>query len=387
MGGLPAHAGQARRVGSGPPPRAGEEGPQPGCRGGCGAEPGSEAPPAAPGGRANLQAVAAALGASLPSAKARAEWAEAARVGAILGRAPRSNASLLSAWRAWHAFATKVLAGHGSCMPPSVDALVSWSALFKSHRTYSNYVSKLRTACELLRVPTESTHHPSVKGAAKAIQKREPPPRVRKALGQKLVGKLTELALLEGDRRSCALYLLSYSFLLRVQSEAMPMLMGAPELAGRELEPGRHSRLCCAGDRLELVLARRKNRPHGSRLVRHCSCPAASRVCPVHRLRSWFEDIRPGPLFAGVSAQWALAELRRRLGLLGVADPAQYTLHSLRRGKAQDLLRAGGRLVDILRAGEWTSAAFAEYLDLEELDGAAELEAHLAESGSDLDVN
>ena len=92
-------------------------------------------------------------------------------------------------------------------------------------------------------------------------------------------------------------------------------------------------------------------------------------------------------MFAGVSAQWALAELRRRLGLLGVADQAQYTLHSLRRGRAQDLLRAGGRLVDILRAGEWTSAAFAEYLDLEELDGAAELEAHLAESGSDLDVN
>ena len=47
------------------------------------------------------------------------------------------------------------------------------------------------------------------------------------------------------------------------------------------------------------------------------------------------------------------------------------------------MLVAGARLCEILRAGEWRSAAFLAYLDKAELECGATLEAHLGESSED----
>ena len=47
-------------------------------------------------------------------------------------------------------------------------------------------------------------------------------------------------------------------------------------------------------------------------------------------------------------------------------------------------MQEGGRgLYKILSAGEWNSPAFMPYLDVEELEHGAVLEAHLDESSSD----
>ena len=68
-----------------------------------------------------------------------------------------------------------------------------------------------------------------------------------------------------------ALFLVSYIFLLRVPSEALPMRAGPVEC---------HSFLVLDGDKLALILQRRKNKQGGSRLVRECWCSTS----PVRRL-------------------------------------------------------------------------------------------------------
>tara|TARA_B100000780_G_C20973801_1_gene388888 strand:- start:220 stop:432 length:213 start_codon:yes stop_codon:yes gene_type:complete len=66
-----------------------------------------------------------------------------------------------------------------------------------------------------------------------------------------------------------------------------------------------------------------------------------------------------------------------------VPEYGMYKTHDIRRGHAQDLLANGASLALILRAGQWRSPAFLEYLDLEALEKGAVVEAHLDESSSD----
>ena len=78
-----------------------------------------------------------------------------------------------------------------------------------------------------------------------------------------------------------------------------------------------------------------------------------------------------------------LAIIRETLQGLGVPDAQWYRTHDFRRGHAQDLATRGARLAEILRAGDWKSASFLQYLDRDELEGGAVEEAHGVESSSD----
>ena len=84
-----------------------------------------------------------------------------------------------------------------------------------------------------------------------------------------------------------------------------------------------------------------------------------------------------------VSAGAARSRLRARLVELECKDAALHSLHDFRRGHAQDMVAAGADLGTILRAGQWSSPAFMRYLDVEQLEGAAVVEAHCAESSDD----
>eukprot|EP00969_Alexandrium_andersonii_P317809 14038949-Alexandrium_andersonii.AAC.1 len=79
-------------------------------------------------------------------------------------------------------------------MPPPIAGLVAWSQLFRCRGTFDNYVSKLRTVCHLLQVPADSTFHPSVRVAAVALGKRQPAPRPRRGITQKLLSRLVRIA-------------------------------------------------------------------------------------------------------------------------------------------------------------------------------------------------
>ena len=59
------------------------------------------------------------------------------------------------------------------------------------------------------------------------------------------------------------------------------------------------------------------------------------------------------------------------------------TTHDLRRGHANDMIRNGCRLNDILAAGQWRSPAFFAYINIEELERDAVIEAHVNESSSE----
>ena len=180
------------------------------------------------------------------------------------------------------------------------------------------------------------------------------------------------------------LFLLSYVFLLRVPSEALPVVSSSIGVGDGLLTNDEHSRLACDGKTLTLVLAQRKNKPFGSRLERSCWCRKCKLTCPVHVLGRWINSLpHASKPFARISPKRATDELRRRLQAQGCADAAAHVLKNFRRGHALDLLESGAKLAEILRAGEWKSPAFLLYLDMTTLEKGAVMEAHLDESEDD----
>ena len=178
-----------------------------------------------------------------------------------------------------------------------------------------------------------------------------------------------------GYERFGVLFLLTYAFLLRLPSEALPMA------AGRD--SGQAS-LFLEGDVAVLTLARRKNKPAGSRMSRACWCRQSPTTCPVHAARPLLaRHVHGQPFFQGISAGEALRVLRRILQAVGVAEYIEYRTHDLRRGHALDLQLSGAPLKKILEYGQWTSPAFLVYLDMHRLEMEAVVQAHVEESDSE----
>ena len=110
-------------------------------------------------------------------------------------------------------------------------------------------------------------------------------------------------------------------------------------------------------------------------LVRRCSCKFSPLTCPAHRLESRLRGAATGQPLFNMTYNSFLSELRRFLRLLGVAQWAQYGSHALRRGSAQDLMEGGGKLSEVLQAGEWASRASLAYQNRHWLDEGALAEA------------
>ena len=115
------------------------------------------------------------------------------------------------------------------------------------------------------------------------------------------------------------LWLVSYAFLLRIPSEALPMRRGGVDFAPAVNE---QSVLHLDDDNtLVLKLHSRKNKPRGSTLRRSCACAACPKTCPIHILwHKFFAKLQPGAQpWAGVSADAARAHLRCSLDALRVS--------------------------------------------------------------------
>ena len=82
----------------------------------------------------------------------------------------------------------------------------------------------------------------------------------------------------------------------------------------------------------------------------------------------------------------ARRDLKRRLRCPKVKAADAYWLHDLRCGHAQDMVDNGGRLCEILKAGEWSSPAFKAYLDLDAVEQAVLVEAYLDESEEEVEA-
>ena len=214
--------------------------------------------------------------------------------------------------------------------PPQVEWLQIWSTLFRSvfaavcstripvwrrhSGTFANYCGYVRTGCLLLGVDADVFDAPEIARAKRAIAARglftaRPKMWIRREVLEKIVDWCDERP---SFKEYGMLYLAAYAFLLRLPSEALPMRSASPEV------PDGQSVLRSEGDRVVLTLARRKNRPHKTQLVRTCWCKESKKTCPVHRLGPWLGATPAGgALFPGVTAARALGKLRDVLWLLG----------------------------------------------------------------------
>jgi len=302
------------------------------------------------------------------------EWLANARVAAVAGSCPRSRKEIASGVRAYTAFAVKL---RQLALPPSVDMLLAWSNTFRCSRTYTNYVSLLRTACQIAGLPTAGMYDPALKKAVNAIDKRRGYiPRRPMFIQFELVRKLVHNASASPDQAVKALamaFLMSYIFLLRLPSECLPVRTQASPVS----DSLNKAVVEVYSDRIVLRLSRRKNKEGGSVLIRKCWCAACKATCPVHALGKYFQETTPGSSpFGNISASRARTGLRMQLQALGVKDALKYRTHDFRRGHAKDLAKAGSTLREILDAGEWKSASFLQYLDKDELECDAVAEAH-----------
>ena len=181
------------------------------------------------------------------------------------------------------------------------------------------------------------------------------------------------------------LFLVTYVFLLRLPSEALPIVRSGSGLADNGVE---QAQIYMEDNTLFLKLAQRKNKPDGSLLRRECWCNDCKFTCPIYVLWAYFEKLDLGcrPFF-GITPACALGTLREMLLTLKIVDAIMYRTHDLRRGHAADIQQNGGTIQEILTAGEWKPGSHLAYLDRESVEAGAVNEAHLqlivAESSSD----
>ena len=300
-----------------------------------------------------------------------------ARVEAMLESCPKSLSSHAVGLRCWASFADAVLKCNGRHLPPSLEGLVAWSTIFCVAGVYSNYLTAVRFGCQLSGLPFQHTYHPDIKRAMKAVRAREPPRRDHKYIQGRLLKRMVAASKRDGCMREAAMYLCLYAFMMRAHAECLPLQRGSLEDLDC-LPVGRHSAVALRRDQLCIRLARRKNKPAGSMIIRQCVCEHLAELCPVHALWPWLAQHDVGEAPFSVLSSKALQTLRDRLTMLSVKDPHAYGLHDFRRGHAQDMLERGAGLNAILQAGEWRSSAFAAYLKVADLEARAVLEADRA---------
>ena len=314
----------------------------------------------------------------------RTKFLELARAKALTDGCKDSIESVKSGIRCYMHFAEKVLNKRSGRLPPSVDELLTWSRFFRCKGTFENYCGYLRLACLLEGVSVEAFDHPSLKRAKVAIKKRMLfRPRARLFIKRPLLKQLLDHCAAT-KRRLGMLFLTSYIFLLRVPSEALPLVCGDSGLADEGQE---QSVLYCDSDQqVCLKLKKRKNKPEGSLLKRGCWCRSVDRsLCPVHVLWEYMQQFSFGQkVFGDISASSALWELRRCLGELGTPDAELYRCHDFRRGHADDLRESGADMSEIKATLDHLSdAAKLRYLNLVDLEANRVGRGHLSESSSE----
>jgi hypothetical protein len=251
------------------------------------------------------------LSADLDTEAKRVKWVANARVAAILGSCSLSLPSVRSGCRCYIVFAKKVLGKlPAKALPPSVDDLLAWSCTFRCAETFSNYLSYVKVGTLLLGANADVFQDHTLARAKTAIRKRGGFKRRERMFIQ--LDIVRQLLFVCGghaiDLNWGMLYLLAYVFMLRVPSEALPVVRGCIGSATNDVHK---NVLYLDGSHLCLKLARRKNKAGGSLLKRACWCDQCQLTCPVHVLWPFFDKLVVGEkAFPGIGAGAALAQLR-----------------------------------------------------------------------------
>ena len=296
-----------------------------------------------------------------------------------------SRAQVASALRLWHQFATLVLDyDAASTLPPREGVHIeAFLGVFRNPATAGNYVSHLRWAGVHLGL-ANGWDTETVRATLKGAKRRRAnlgggPAGAKKLLTKKLMESIVITADAAGSHELALQVLVAWNFLMRVQSECSPLQVGCAGEA-YQLPAGRHSALWVDSATVACVrLRQRKNRPQGSLLKRACSCHLGSRqLCLPHRLQDFLLGKKVGSKVWTMTSREFLLAIRQVLTCLRAATPDLYTLKMFRAGHATELAKSGKSVGDILRAGEWRSAAFLAYVD-EDLVDAAQILEHVLE--------
>ena len=105
-------------------------------------------------------------------------------------------------------------------------------------------------------------------------------------------------------------------------------------------------------------------------------------TCPAHAIGQLIDLLPNGfKAFDGLSAEAVRCSLRGRIHKLGLGGSQNYNTHDFRRGRARDLAESKeSTLKQILETGQWKSSAVLKYVDQNELETRAVVEAHICES-------
>ena len=190
-----------------------------------------------------------------------------------LGTKKGSLKAVASGLRAWHTFAETVLEypANATLPPRSPDDICCFISVFVNAGTAANYVGYIRWTCLQLELSV-LWWTPAVTMTLKGLKvdqlARTGGPSITKfLLPDTVVAQLSALSSVLKEPMVQSLVLVSYIFLLRVQSEGLGLQRGCPGDAS-VLPPGRH-RAVWAGTRdcgkpaLFIRLARRKTGPKG----------------------------------------------------------------------------------------------------------------------------
>ena len=249
----------------------------------------------------------------------RAQWCNDARISAILGSCPEARSSFKSGIRNYNKFCHELYGCSDMGYPPTLDGIVLWSLTFQCVGTFANYVGYLRGACLALDLDLPPVEHPAVKRAKIGIIKRmlfSPKPKMflQRTLVRNLVLRAEHAHV---SWKFAMLWCVSYWFLLRVPSEALPMQRGTDKSSC----PDAQSVIFLDTDgAVCLRLKKRKNKLGGSLLKRSCSCRACQHTCPVHVLwELFFKPLEIGVQpWATVTASEANKQLRLDLQAMTV---------------------------------------------------------------------
>ena len=298
-----------------------------------------------------------------------------------------SKAQVASALRLWHQFAVHVLdyAAAATLPPKDGSHVEAFVGVFRNPATAANYVSNIRWACLHLGLSSAwdtVTLQATVKGAKRRrVRLHGGPSGAKRLMTKSLLSSVIAAADQSGLEELPVQCLLAWHFLLRVQSECCPLEVGQP-LDAESLPLGRHSAIWVDGhSKVCLKLRVRKNRPQGSFLRRPCTCHTTGRqLCVAHRLKDFLRGKAQGSRLWKSSSHHMLASIRRILGAMNIVRPEEFTLKMFRAGHATALAEEGKSIGAILQAGEWRSAAFLAYVDVDAVDACQLLDKVLDES-------
>ena len=160
--------------------------------------------------------------------------------------------------------------------------------------------------------------------------------------------------------------MLSWEFLLRMQSEGLNVHMGDPRVLTEKVEWPAALWIEKDGS-LHFWMARRKNKPEGSHLVRSCCC-SKKRFCTPCAFARLLRGVPYGAQLWDFRPAYVLARVRQVLITLGIAAGKDFSFKSIRAGRATEMAKEGSTIADILMAGEWRSRAFLRYCDIDAVD-------------------